>query len=73
MALNSFVPQFDPQSIIPSYDDWLANSSFNPFGPEEGVDMGGRVDRGYGSTWVDTKRDVPQEVRLDPPLDGSGL
>ena len=69
MALNSFAPQFDPQSIIPSYDDWLANNSFDPFGPEEGVDMGNRVDRGYGSTRVDMTRDVPQQVRSDPPLD----
>lgn len=33
MTLNSFGPRFDPQSI-PSYDDWVANSSFDPFGPE---------------------------------------
>ena len=33
MALNSFGPRFDPQSI-PSYDDWVANSTFDPFGPE---------------------------------------
>ena len=31
--LNSFGPRFDPQSI-PPYDDWVANNSFNPFGPE---------------------------------------
>lgn len=33
MALNSFGPRFNPQSI-PSYDDWVANNSFNPFSPE---------------------------------------
>jgi hypothetical protein len=33
MALNSFGPRFDPQ-YIPSYDDWVANNSFDPFGPE---------------------------------------
>jgi hypothetical protein len=69
MAFNSFAPQFNPQSLIPSYDDWLANNSFDPFSPEEGVGIGNRAHRGYGSTWVDMKRDVPQEVRSDPPLD----
>ena len=33
MAINSFGPRFDPQSI-PSYSDWLANYTFDPFGPE---------------------------------------
>lgn len=33
MVLNSFGPRFNPQSI-PAYDDWVANNSFDPFGPE---------------------------------------
>jgi hypothetical protein len=33
MAINSFGPRFDPQSI-PSYSDWLANNTFDPFGPD---------------------------------------
>jgi hypothetical protein len=33
MAINSFGPRFDPQSI-PSYSDWLANHTFDPFGPD---------------------------------------
>ena len=33
MALNSFGPRFGPHSI-PSYDDWVANNSFDPFSPE---------------------------------------
>ena len=33
MAINSFGPRFDPQSI-PSYSDWLANHTFDPFGAE---------------------------------------
>ena len=33
MAISSFGPRFDPQSI-PSYRDWLVNYTFNPFGPE---------------------------------------
>ena len=33
MALNSFGPRFDPQSIL-SYNDWVANNTFDPFGPE---------------------------------------
>ena len=70
MALNSFAPQFDPQSIIPSYDEWLANNSFDPFGPEEGVNIDNRIDRSRGPTPLDMTRDVPQDVCSDPPLDG---
>jgi len=33
MVLNSFGPRFDPQSI-PSYSDWVANTTFDPFGPD---------------------------------------
>ena len=33
MAINSFGPRFDPQSI-PSYRDWLVNHTFDLFGPE---------------------------------------
>ena len=33
MALNCFHPQFDSQSI-PPYIDWVANTTFDPFGPE---------------------------------------
>jgi hypothetical protein len=33
MALNSFGPRFDPESI-PSYTDWVANTTFDPFSPE---------------------------------------
>lgn len=33
MVANSFGPRFDPQSI-PSYDDWVVNNTFDPFGPE---------------------------------------
>ena len=33
MAINSFGPRFDPQSI-PSYSDWLANHTFDPFDAE---------------------------------------
>ena len=33
MAINSFGPQFDPQSI-PSYRHWLVNHTFDLFGPE---------------------------------------
>jgi len=33
MAFNSFGSRFDPQSI-PSYDDWVVNNTFDPFGPE---------------------------------------
>ena len=70
VTLNSFAPRFDPQSTIASYDEWLANNSFDPFGPEEGVNMDNRIDRSCGPTPVDTTRDVPQDVCSDPPLDG---
>ena len=33
MAINSFGPRFDSQSI-PSYSNWLANHTFDPFGAE---------------------------------------
>ena len=69
MALNSFAPRFDPHSIIPSYDEWLANNSFDPFGPE-GVNVDNRIDRSCGPTSVRTTRDAPQDVCSDPPLDG---
>ena len=90
MALNSFGPQFNPESI-PSYGDWLAKHTFNPFGPEpfnpvpdtrpgiplhfksgdefwvdESVDMGNRVNHGYGSS-EDATRIFSQEVRSVPP------
>ena len=33
IALDSVAPRFDPHFIIPSYDEWLATNSFDPFGP----------------------------------------
>ena len=33
MALNSFGSQFNPESI-PPYHEWVANTTFDPFGPE---------------------------------------
>ena len=87
MALNSFHPQFDPQSI-PSYVDWVANTTFDPFGPEPfavtshpipethlqtQVDMSGRVHLGYGSSEDGMTRDFPQEVSPDPLSEDRGL
>ena len=89
MVLNSFRPQFDPQSI-PPYIDWVTSTTFDPFGPEPfaptsypipgtrlhfqtQVDTVSRVDLGYGSPEEGTTRDVPQEVSSGPPSEDRGL
>ena len=56
MALNAFCPQFDPESI-PPYNDWVANTTFDPFGPEP-------VAAVHGSS--DMTRNFSQEVSSDP-------
>jgi hypothetical protein len=56
--IDPSAPQPGSQPIIPLYNDRLANRSFDPFGPKEGVDIDSRANRGYG-----------QEVSSDPPLD----
>jgi hypothetical protein len=76
MTLDSFGPRFDPQSI-PSYGDWVANNSFDPFGPTsytrdesrigEGVGVGSRLDRGHESLEVDMTQYFFQEVSTDLP------
>jgi len=88
MALNCFGPQFDPQSI-PSYIDWVANTTFDPFGPEPFASTSHPVPgtRLHLQSQVDTGSRVhpgcgpsegmasnfPQEVSTDPPLEGREL
>jgi len=46
--IDPSAPQPGSQPIIPLYNDRLANSSFDPFGPKEGADIDSRANRGYG-------------------------
>lgn len=62
MALNSFCPQFDPQSI-PPYVDWVANAAFDPFGPEP---LAPTLHPNPGAPFLIQTRD---ELRIEGDLD----